>query len=75
MKIPTEWTTAERIDMATTLLQIIRNDVLRECYSRDEHPDIPLVLRVLNDDPATLNNEHSWVWLKRALEACGIPCD
>jgi len=58
--IPTEWTTVERIQVATVLLKCFEDKLplfpVQQFMS--QHPILAMALRVLNDDPETLNAMH-----------------
>ena len=73
MKIPTEWTATERIDVATKLLGIIQADIPAERYGRLGRPNIQSVLHVLHLDPVTLNEVRDD--LVCILTASGVPCE
>jgi hypothetical protein len=72
MKIPTEWTAAERIDLATTMLNIIHKDIKAGRYEYAEHPSIGMVLMILHEDPTRLNRLDNRVWIARTLRLCGV---
>lgn len=60
--LPTEWTAVERIQVATVLLNHIRK------LQHSPNHAITTVLYVLNDDPATLNDNRDLATMLRALE-------
>ena len=71
VKIPTEWTATERIDMATVLLKCIQDDLIANRYFLLRLPTVQLVLDVLHLDPLALNEVRPI--FVRALSAYGVP--
>jgi len=53
--VPTEWTAADRILVATKLLEIIQFDIRADRYGMVNRPNIASVLYVLHDSPDVLN--------------------
>jgi hypothetical protein len=73
MKIPTEWTTAERIDMATTLLRCMQIPLISDRHAQLDLPTTQMVLDILHLDPLKLNALRDS--LTRMLRAWDISCD
>jgi hypothetical protein len=71
VKIPTEWTMTERIDMATTLLKCIQDDLIANRYFLLRLPTIQLALDVLHLDPLALNEARPT--FVRVLSDYGVP--